>query len=158
MGECKDLGGSDGRERDGEGGSDGEGEITHLDFPPFLLFPPLFFPVFVPLITALGCAGSLDSGLAWCFFWCLLAWLPTFNRPRLWTGVWARTWPWREALSLACVQGGMVALSRVVVVVVGGGCGMAVVVGRKKDVMWQCVSHSCHVWNVTGRGPQRWVI
>ena len=46
--------------------------------------------------------------------------------------MWACTWPRHEALSLARVQGGMVALSRMVVV--GGGCGMAVVVGRKKDV------------------------
>ena len=124
---------------------------THLGFLPFLLFPPLFFPAFVPLVTTSGCAGSSDSGSPWCFFWRLLAWSPAFDGPRLRTGVWARTWPLREALSSARVRGGMVDCR---------GCGGQWLwcgggSGKKEDVTWQ---HSCHIWNVTGRGPQRWVI
>jgi hypothetical protein len=112
-------------------------------FLPFLALPPLFLPTSVPLVTSLGCAGSSDSGSDWCFFWCLLAWSPVFEGPRLRTGVWVRMWPLCEALSSAHVRGGIDWFWVVVVVVVGGGGS-----GRK-EAMWQQLSH---IWNVTGRG------
>jgi len=98
---------------------------AYLGFLPFLAFPPPFFPVFVPFFTscvASGCAAT-SSGSSWCFFWCLLAWSPAFDGPRLQMGVWARMWPLREALSSARVRGGIDWVWCVV---------WCVVVGRKK--------------------------
>ena len=119
----------------------------------FASFPPFpFFPVLVPFATSSvvsGCASP--SGSSWCFFWRLLAWSPAFEGPRLRTGVWARTWPLRDALSSPRVRGGMVSVSWIVVDhggVVDGGCG-------KKEVTWQRVTHSYHVWDVTDREPRR---
>ena len=119
----------------------------------FASFPPFpFFPVLVPFATSSvvsGCASP--SGSSWCFFWCLLAWSPAFEGPRLRTGVWVRTWPLHDALSSLRVWGGMVSVSWIVVDhggVVDGGCG-------KKEVTWQHVTHSYHVWDVTDHELRR---
>jgi len=88
--------------------------------------PLLSFPIFVPFFTsciASGCAAA-SLGSSWCFFWHLLAWSPVFDSPRLRTGVWARMWLLRKALSSACVRGGIDWVWCVVWCVV--------VVGRKK--------------------------
>jgi len=88
---------------------DGRGWSVYLGFFPFFVFPPLFFPVFSPLITscvALGCA-TVSLGSSWCFFWHLLAWLPALDGPHLQAGMWVRTWPLHDALSLAQVWGSM---------------------------------------------------
>ena len=94
----------------------------------FASFPPFpFFPILVPFATSSivsGCASP--SGSSWCFFWCLLAWLPAFEGPCLQTGVWVRTWPLCNALSSPHVRGGMVSAWWIVVVWL-----MVVVVRRK---------------------------
>ena len=30
--------------------------------------------------------------------------------------------------------------------------------GGKEGVTWQCLSHGCHIWDATGRGPWGWDI